>query len=327
MCSVAPEAPPYQKTAMRIIVALSVWALGACTPAVHDKPAAASPAATVEVTEPAPTVERTPTPDDATHDEVAVPTDGSWYTPRPPLTLRLLTAAQKAQVKACLDDNRVKEADVRAEELAAAAACLAAVPMVGHEIRMYRELLSRHPVAPEAMMAMRQLGMRYEQIDVRDQAVEFYSGYLRRYPKQPDARELGQRAVCLAHSLGIAAKVKGLLDQLERLYARRGFERPDPHQLSELCAAVPQPAAPPSEVVAVPAPTATAAAPTATRGGIRTPSSAPAPGLSSRRTGQMGSLVPPMTSPRRTRERALAKRPGYSACAGFATFQTPPSGA
>jgi len=236
MCSVAAVAQPVQKTEMRIIVALSVWALGACTPAVHDKPAAVSPTVTVEVAESEPTVE--PAAGNATHDEAAVPTDGGWFAPRPTLTLRVLTAEQKAQVKACVDDGRVKEADVRADELAAAAACLAAVPMVGHEIRMYRELLNRHPTAPEAMMATRQLGVRYEQIDVRDKAVQFYTEYLRRYPKEPDARELGQRAVCLAHSLGIDAKVTGLLNQLDRLYARRGFERPDAHRLSELCAAV-----------------------------------------------------------------------------------------
>jgi hypothetical protein len=224
---------------MRIIVALAVWALTACTPAVGDKPAAVSPVATVEVAEPAPNVEPTPAADDATHEGVAAPADGSWYTVRPPLTLRVATDAQKAQANVCVIDNRVQEADVRAEELAAAAACLGAVPLVGHEIRIYRALLTRHSTAPEAMMATRQLGVRYEQIDVRDQAVKFYTEYLKRYPKQPDARELGQRAVCLAHSLGIDAKVTELLNQLERLYGRRDFERPEPQQLAELCAAVP----------------------------------------------------------------------------------------
>lgn len=220
---------------MRMGVALSVLVLTACGPSSVE-PAPQVPEATVDVAEPTPSA-ATAEPEPA---EPAEPAAASaWYAPLEPLTLRQLNGAQKKQVGECPDNHRVKEPDVRPEELAAAAECLGAIPIVGHEIRMYRLLLQRHPNAPEAIAATRALGRRYEQIDARDQAVKFYTEYLRRYPKQADARELGQRAVCLTHSLGIETKVTELLDLLVRFYGRRGFERPASEQLGQLCAAVP----------------------------------------------------------------------------------------
>lgn len=132
--------------------------------------------------------------------------------------------------------HRVQESDVTAPELMAAAQCLGNIPLPGHEIRIYKHLLQTHPEAPEVMEATRALGGRYEQIDVRPQAVDAYVAYLRRFPKQADARALGQRAVCLARSLGDTTRATEVLAELERLYGRRGFVRPDDVTLERLCA-------------------------------------------------------------------------------------------
>lgn len=126
-----------------------------------------------------------------------------------------------------------------AHELMDAVACLGRTSLPGHEVRLYKYLVERFPEAPEAIDAMRAMGLRLEQVDARDPAITAYAAYLRRYPKQADARALGQRAVCLARSLDDDDRADELLHELERLYARRGFSRPDAATLERLCAAPP----------------------------------------------------------------------------------------
>ncbi len=89
------------------------------------------------------------------------------------------------------------------------------------------------------MLAARVVGRRYEQLDIRPQAIASYTAYVRRYPKQQDALAIGQRAVCLAHSLGLTDQVKELLNLLEGKFGRAGFARPETAELGALCAGVP----------------------------------------------------------------------------------------
>ncbi len=158
-----------------------------------------------------------------------------WFEPLPALSLETPTEEQKARIRQCGEAHRVQEPDVTVLELMAAAECFGAIPMPGHEIRIYRHVLQNYPEAPQNVDAAREVGRRYEQIDVRPQAIDGYVAYLTRYPKQADARALGQRAVCLARSLGDGARADEILGELERFYGRRGFVRPDDAALDELC--------------------------------------------------------------------------------------------
>jgi hypothetical protein len=187
----------------------------------------------------APAAPDEPDPDepDPAEPEPAEPAPtGTWIDPLPPLSLARLTDEQVARSNGCIEAHDVRSPSTTPAELMAAADCLSAIPVPGHEIRLYQHLLSTAPTAPEALEASRRLGTRFEQVDVRDRAVETYERYLQRYPMQADARALGQRAVCLARSLGLQARVDALLSDLERLYGRRGFTPPSDAELEALCA-------------------------------------------------------------------------------------------
>lgn len=163
----------------------------------------------------------------------------SWIPPLPSLSLAELTADQQARARACLETHDVRAPDTAPAVLMAAAECLARIPAPGHEIRLYRQLVETAPSAPQALEATRRLGERLEQIDARAPAAAAHASYLRRYPKQADARALGQRAVCLSRSLGDDASVAALLTDLERFYGARGFSRPTDAALEQLCAPLP----------------------------------------------------------------------------------------
>ncbi len=151
----------------------------------------------------------------------------SW---RPPLaTLDVpeqLSAAQQQATLDCGDANHVSDPNVSAAQLAATAACMAAIPAPGREIVMHRQVITRFPDSPEARAALRAIGERYEQLGVLSQAMEHLADYARRYPLEPDARAAGQRAVCLALELSLDSEADTLLGELEARYGRRGFVRP-----------------------------------------------------------------------------------------------------
>lgn len=198
-----------------------------------------------------------PLPDDdfpAREDPDPEPAAGGaapWFEPLPSLELAVGDDAQKASARACMDRHRVQQPDVTASELLAAAGCMADVPLVGHEIRLYKHLLQTHPQAPEAQEAARVAASRYEQIGIYDQAIDLHVWYLSHWPKADDARALGQRAVCLAHALGLTARRDEILAQLQRYYARTGFVAPNDESLDLLCVNVPparpDPAAAPAD--------------------------------------------------------------------------------
>jgi hypothetical protein len=172
---------------------------------------------------------------EASTSESAAPQPTGWRPPLPPLALVEATDAQKERARQCFDIHRVQAPDVRPDELLAAARCVGELSLPGHEIRLYEHLLATHPAAPETMEATRELGRRLEQVDARAPALEAYEAYLHRYPKQDDARALGQRAVCLARTLQDDARADALLTDLARLYGRRGFARPSTDELPGLC--------------------------------------------------------------------------------------------
>jgi hypothetical protein len=218
--------------------------LGPCLLACSTTPrrAAAPPPADATARDPASSATLPASADAAPKDTSVPETSGDpapWIEPLPPLTLGELTDDQQSRSRACLDDHDVRSPSAAAASIMAAAECLAAIPTPGQEIRLYRLLVESHPAAPEALEATRRLGTRYEQLDLRAEAAAAYGAYLRRYPKQDDARGLGQRAVCLARSLGPGTHVDDLLAELERLYGRRGFIRPTEDELARSCALLP----------------------------------------------------------------------------------------
>jgi len=164
------------------------------------------------------------------------PATESWFEPLPAIDLNTPNTDQKVRAQQCIDRHRVHEPDVTAAEVLAAADCVREVPLPGHEIRLYKHLMTQFPSAPELKSASRSLGNRYEQIDARPQAVDAYLWFLRRWPAEPDAQSLGKRAACLAWSVG-DKRLSQILGTLEKLYGRKGFERPTRDQLSSLCAA------------------------------------------------------------------------------------------
>jgi hypothetical protein len=165
--------------------------------------------------------------------------DDSWFSALPPLTLKKPNEAELKQLGECMKANRVQQDDVTPAELAAAAACAGALGMVGHEIRILKVLVERHPTVAEVQASTLRLGQAYEQIDVRPQAIDAYATYLRKYPAADDARATGQRAVCLAWSLGDSNRVSELLAVLEQYSGRRGFSTPSAEALETLCDRVP----------------------------------------------------------------------------------------
>jgi hypothetical protein len=192
--------------------------------------------------EPAPVAE--PAPEDVpapAEPEPAPATDSpaTWFEPLPALDLSTGDDAQKASAHECMERHRVQQPDVTAGELLAAAKCMGDIPLVGHEIRLYKHLLQTHPNAPEVQEAARGAASRYEQIGIYDQAIDLQVWYLEHWPKADDARALGQRAVCLAHALGTNDRRDEILAKLQRYYARTGFEAPNDESLDVLCANVP----------------------------------------------------------------------------------------
>ncbi|MEX1367319.1 MAG: hypothetical protein AB1Z98_29600, partial [Nannocystaceae bacterium] len=129
----------------------------------------------------------------------------------------------------------VTNPEVSLGELMAAAACLRGARQYGREVSMYRLVLQRRPQAPIASEATRSMGLRLEQMDERSGALDTFEDYLKRFPKQADARAVGTRAVCLARTLGDSRREEHMLGTLERNYGREGFARPEPEQLPALC--------------------------------------------------------------------------------------------
>jgi hypothetical protein len=165
----------------------------------------------------------------------------TWITPPPTLVLTDLTEEQQAKARACFETHDVRSPAATSVTILGAAECVGRIPAPAHEIRLYKLLVETASDSPEAVLAFPRLGARFEQLDIRPQAVDAYVAYLRRYPKQADARELGQRAVCLARSLGDHARTEAILADLEQLYGRRGFTRPTGDALDRLCASLPPP--------------------------------------------------------------------------------------
>ncbi len=159
-----------------------------------------------------------------------------WWTPLPAVSLEPLAPADQQAVSQCAERYRIQAADVTADELFAAATCFSDLRAFGHEIRVHEYLLRQHPDTPHAPEVLVALGHRYEQIDMRPKAVAAYVQYLRTYAKRDDAQALGERAVCLARSLGETDTVDELLAQLERNYGRKGFVLPPPAAFEQLCA-------------------------------------------------------------------------------------------
>jgi hypothetical protein len=181
-----------------------------------------------------------PTPAEV-HDERPSDPQETWLAPLPALELATLTEAQQAQLRACLNAHPIEDPRTGPADVLAAAQCLAEIPAPGPEIRLYRELVNRFPGAQESMTALRLTGQRLEQIDERAAAIDNYMAYLRRHPKEDDARALGQRACCLALSRGDEARTNAILHELDKLYRRKGFSRPTPEELVRLCSPTPAP--------------------------------------------------------------------------------------
>jgi hypothetical protein len=173
-------------------------------------------------------------PDDPPPDD-APKAEPSWCERLPELVLDPPSDAVAQAARACMARHGVMRPDADAAALMAAATCLRDVPAPGREIQIYRHLTASFPDAPEAKLATRELGLRAEQIDQRDLAITAYVAYLRRYPAEPDARALGQRAVCLARSLQDDARTDEIGALLEGLYGGKGFTLPDPEGLEAAC--------------------------------------------------------------------------------------------
>lgn len=164
----------------------------------------------------------------------------AWWTPVTPISKEQLSDTDPSAVRTCVEEHRVQADDVTADELFAAAKCLAGHRAFGHEVRIYMHLLQQFPGEGHADEVLVTVGHRYEQLDVRQRAVDAYRQYLAKYPKHEDARVLAQRAVCLARSLGDTATVEQILADLTRLYGRKGgFVAPPEVALAQLCHGLP----------------------------------------------------------------------------------------
>ncbi|MCH9685319.1 MAG: hypothetical protein K0V04_28040 [Deltaproteobacteria bacterium] len=219
-----------------------------CAPKVESTPPPVEPspaptAPTLEVTADAqPETTDDPTAADpkptAAHTQavIVVPMHDAQWRPRlPVLPLHDLDETELQRSRECLEAHRLDDPEVNPHELMAGAACLREARQIGREVTLYRHMLQAHPQLPLTMEATRVLGLRLEQIDDRAGALQAFSAYLARYPKQEDARAVGKRSVCLARSIGDMTQEEFLLSQLERLYGRRGFERPATDALPRLC--------------------------------------------------------------------------------------------
>ena len=219
-----------------LLMTSSLLAALACGPRVAaEKPPATAPAV---ASEPSPAVEGDTAPEPA---PLVDTNQDSWRPPLPPLVLAETTEAQRAEAQACLERHRVQQPDVRSDELFAAAVCVGEASLPGQEIRLYQHLLATFPNSAEAVEASRAVPLRLEQVGALAPALDAYESYLRRYPKQDDARAMGQRAVCLARALGDQAREEALLDDLVRLYGRSGFSVPSPEERPDRCSEAPSP--------------------------------------------------------------------------------------
>ena len=169
------------------------------------------------------------TPAAATEDPLPV-----WWTPLPSVSLDPLSDAEQRAARACA--KTISGSDASPSDLLAAAECLGENRAYGLELRVLRQLLHDHPSAEEAPAVHVAIGRRFEQLDRRADALDAYARYLKTFPKHDDARALGERAVCLARSLGDTRTVEALLQDLQRLYGRRGFVTPPNIAFEQLCA-------------------------------------------------------------------------------------------
>lgn len=167
---------------------------------------------------------------------IEVPTvAGQWRPPLPAISLEPLDEDEQRRGDECMQTHRIADPDTNPLELMAGARCLRDARSFGKEIAIYRLVLSKAPEQPSAMEAMRSMALRFEQMDQRAMALDGLEGYLQRYPREEDARAVGERAVCLARSVEDPRREEELLATLDRYFRRRGFERPAPEDLPALC--------------------------------------------------------------------------------------------
>lgn len=187
----------------------------------------ASPSADAAREDPPTQTDETPEP--ATADALPV-----WWTPLPSISLDPLSDEEQRAARECV--QAVSGSDAPPSDLLEAAECLGEQRAYGLELRVLRQLLHEHPTAAEAPAVHVAIGRRFEQLDRRADALDAYATYLRTFPKHDDARALGERAVCLARSLGDTRTAEALLLDLQRLYGRRGFVTPPNIAFEQLCA-------------------------------------------------------------------------------------------
>ncbi|MEM9454941.1 MAG: hypothetical protein AAGF11_12230 [Myxococcota bacterium] len=171
---------------------------------------------------------------------VEVPIVGEqWRPPLTSLSKEPLDEAEQERTVECFETHHVLDPEAGSHELMAAAACMRGARAYGKEVSLYRLILGRHPELPEGMEVTRLLGLRLEQLDHQSGALDVFAEYLRRYPQQEDARAIGMRAVCVARSLMNDQREEELLGLLDRYFRRKGFVRPSPPDMPELCGEVP----------------------------------------------------------------------------------------
>lgn len=165
---------------------------------------------------------------------------GAWRPALPPIADVVLDDDDKEHVAKCQQTHGTNVAQPSPDAVMAAAECLRREHLYAPEAALLGTLVMKAPTAPEAADAMRLMGLRLEQLGKAATAMDAYDAYLRTHPKQPDAKALGMRAVCIAHEVGNEDKRDALLDALQRNYGRKGFRRPKLEELAGLCGMTPQ---------------------------------------------------------------------------------------
>lgn len=230
------------------VASLLAVLLGGCAPSTGTNPPRAEPSPALA--EPQPTE---PSPAEAVVDDVdarsavepvtavsEIPVDAElWRPPLPMLSLETLSDAEKEQVRVCVETHHLDAPDPLPAELMAAATCLRDTRSYGAEIRLYKVLLAEHHSAEDLADAQRRLALRLEQIDSLHDALDAYASYLRYYRKNEDSLAVGRRAVCLARAVSNPQREEDLLRTLQTDYGRKGFVRPQPEALPELCGEAP----------------------------------------------------------------------------------------
>lgn len=158
-----------------------------------------------------------------------------WWTAPSPVTTAPLSEAEMDAVRSCQETHDLDRPGALGAELLAAAQCYGDARAFGRELVAYQRVVDRGDDAEAVGEALRRIGSRAEQIDDRPRALRAHRAYLERYPRNGDARDVGQRGVCLAHSLGDQPTVDALLDELSALYGSRGFVAPPPAAFPQLC--------------------------------------------------------------------------------------------